>query len=155
MAYPAPKARMPSPKDLINRLLGNAKTSQTRTRGQTVTRIHAFGALEHAVPFLPLHGSQGGGPASHGSPAPDALDEVKPAQGQDVPVGQPGGIGSLGRFSSNNGSAYSRLCRLDRLCLAPEKNPGTNRLKLKAITPWCQRQTLCLGSVGQGKPKPG
>ena len=99
-----------------------------------MTRIKAFGALERAVPLLPIYGSQGGRPSSHGCPAPDAVDEVKPAQGQDVPVGQPGGIGSLGRFSSNNGSAYSRLSRLHRLCPAPEKTPGTDRLKLKSIT---------------------
>ena len=96
-----------------------------------MTRINASGALERAVPLLTLHRSESRWPSSHGCAAPDAVDEVKPAQGENVPAGQPGGFGSTDWFSGNNGPTHSRHCGLRCLRAAPEKIPSTNRLNLK------------------------
>ena len=108
----------------------------TRTQGHNTTRIKASGSLARAVPLLTVHCREGRWPSSHGCPAPDAVDEVKPAQGQDVPGGQPGGIGSIGWFSGNHRPTHGRHSGLHRLRAAPEKIPGRNRLNPKPIKRW-------------------
>ena len=100
-----------------------------------MTRIKASGALARAVPLLSLHCSQGRWPSSHGCPASDAVDEVKPAQDQDVLGGQPGGIGYLGWLPGNYGPAHSRNRRLDRLWTAPKTISGSKRLIPKPANP--------------------
>ena len=101
-----------------------------------MTRIITFGALERAVSLLSLHCSQSGWPSSHGCPASDAVDEVKPAQGQDVPGGQPGGVDSIDWISGNHRPTGDRHCGLHRLRPAPEKIPITSRLNLKPVKQW-------------------
>ena len=98
-----------------------------------MARINASGALERAVPLLSLHCSKDRWPSSHGCPAPDAVNEIKPAQGQDVPGGQPGGFGTTGWFSGHNGPANSGHSRLHRLWTEAEKVASTNRLGRKPI----------------------
>ena len=101
-----------------------------------MTRINASGALERAVPLLTLHRSESRWPSSHGCAAPGAVDEVKPAQGQDVPGGQPGGVDSIDWFSGNHRPTGDRHCGLHRLRPAPEKIPITSRLNLKPVKQW-------------------
>ena len=93
-----------------------------------MTRINAFEGFKRAITFLSFRHRQDRKPAGHGGPAPGAVNEVKPAQGQNVPGGQPGGIGSLGWVSGNNGPTHCRHSGVHRLRTAPEKIPGTNGL---------------------------
>jgi len=86
----------------------------------------------HADPFLSLHCSQDCWASGHGCPAADPVDEVQPAQDQDVPGRELGGLGPVGWFSSHNWRASSRGGRFHHLWIEPKKVAITSSLILNS-----------------------